>query len=364
MSRFLKTLLFVATFAIGLNTLTAAEVNAKTPGCVTASDGYTECELSTSNYIGWTLWRAAEKMGVLDEVGRKHKVRIKVRFYPNYDESMKAFNRGDAVAVNVTNMDMILSPVNAGLAVDVQLAGTWSNGNDCVYSRWAKTLAQLKGKVISLFQNSVTDFMWSVFIEEQGYRYADFEIRNTTEDKLVGIFTGDEEATVGTWMPYVLDLATVPGASPIVCSSKYPELIVDLLVVRRNTPDPVRDTLTESWFRIVDILHGKEGKGKIREMKALMAAEAQCTVPMVDKQLTTTAFYLTPADSLSMMGSKKTQETMARIVKFIARQELLPDYGNDPNGIGIQYPDGTIQGDKANLMVRWETGALRRLLKK
>lgn len=361
MARLFKMFLFAATLAFGLNMIAPAEAEARTPGCVTASDGVLECEHSTSNYVGWTLWRAAAKMGVLDEIGAKHNVRIKVRFYPNYDESMKAFNRGDAASVNITNMDMILSPVNAGLGVDVVLAGTWSNGNDAIVSRWATSLKELVGTAIHMFQNSVTDYLWSRFIEDNGYKYKNFEVRNTTEDKIVGIFTGDPKATAGTWMPFVLDLKSVPRAHVIVDSSQYPEEIIDLLVVRRNMPQNARDALAEAWFRVVDILHGKEGKAKVRQMKALMATEAQCTPAQLEQQLKSTAFYLTPADSIALMSGKKLQTTMQRVINFIARQGQLPDYGNDPNGVGMQYPDGTVQGDTRNLMIRWETRTLKRL---
>lgn len=361
----LKTLLIaVMALLFGGMTLSPSDASAAPVprGCEMATDGVLECTLSASNYVGWTLWRGAEVMGILDKASKKHGVRIKVRFYPNYDESMKGFNRGEAVALTVTNMDLILSQVNDGRSTEVILAGTASNGNDSVVSRWAKDIKELVGHKIALFQNSVTDWMWSMFLTDKGYKYKDFEIGNTTEDKIVAIYNSSDRVTAGTWMPYVLDLLAVPGSHVIVDSSMYPEHILDLLVVNYGTPDSVKNALLEAWFETVGILYGEQGGAKKSKLKQLMAAEAQCTVPMIDKMLKTTKFYRTPADAIEIMSSPRLRKIMVKIMTFIGSQGQLPDY-ESPDEVGITYPDGSRYGASDNIMVRWDVSGLKRLKK-
>jgi NitT/TauT family transport system substrate-binding protein len=324
---------------------------ASTPGCDLAADGWYECGLSESNYIGWTLWEYCKTSGICKKWADKYKIRINFRMFPNYGKSIDAFLSNEYPAVTLTNMDTLLAPADGGIKTETIAIGDYSNGNDGCVSRVCKDFKCLQGKKVKMMAGTVSDFMFSLKAAKEGIPFEKFIIENTDENAIVAAFNSDPNATAVTWLPFLLDLKAFPGAHLIFDSSEFPEVILDNLVVRLDAPADFKKALTGAWFETVAVLKGKQGRKAKAEMIAIMGeACGDFTPPQVQKMLKTTFMYWTPAKAIAVMTGQKIQETMRMIAEFSVEQGIAKDM-KTPTDYGIQYPDGTVYGNKRDVRI-------------
>lgn len=86
-----------------------------------------------------------------------------------------------------------------------------------------------------------------------------------------------------------------------------------------------------------------------------MAASAGGTVPQFEKQLKTTAMFYDPASAIEFGSSDDLKTTMEFVANFSFNHGLFPMMADSPEYIGIQFPDGSIYGDKNNVLLRFDT---------
>jgi NitT/TauT family transport system substrate-binding protein len=167
---------------------------------------------------------------------------------------------------------------------------------------------------------------------------------------------------VVTWKPLVSQIRAQKGITTLFDSSKVPAEILDLLVVRTDVlkrPDGAKfaRAITGAWYEVMNQLSAGGAQADIAIQG--IAAVAGDTPASFKEQLSTTHLYRTPAEAVSFTTAKELQAKMELVRQFCFHHELLGRHVASPDDVAIAYPDGTIQGKKERVRLRFEPAFMR-----
>ena len=316
--------------------------------------------LAVSIYAGWMPWYYAKENGIIKKWGDRYGVDIDVK-YMDYVPSIEAFAAGKADACVMTNMEALDMPAAAGVDSSAVIMGDYSNGNDAILVRNNLTLNQLKGQTVYLVEKTVSQYLLCRALETPKLKEKDVKIVNVSDSDIAPSFLASKtQKVVVTWNPMVMEIEKNKSVKRIFDSSKIPGEIQDLLVVNtkvvKSDPNFAR-ALVGAWFEVMDKMKDSKGANYAKAIDE-MAKLAKTTSPEFKQQLKTTAMFYTPKESLQYMKSPdlKTKQDLVR--KFCFDHGLLGENARSVDAVGISYPDGTIQGDKKNVKMRYDTSFL------
>lgn len=164
----------------------------------------------------------------------------------------------------------------------------------------------------------------------------------------------NQVGAVVTWNPIALEvLDQVPSAKVIFDSSKIPNEILDIMFVRTDVAEKhpeLAKALAGAWYETLVIMQG-QGPEATKALTA-MAEKSGTMLDSYKRQLKTTAMYWKPDDAAAFTRSKKLVEVMDLVRKFSFDNGLWQD-AKSVDTVGIQFPDGTVLGDKGNVKLRF-----------
>jgi NitT/TauT family transport system substrate-binding protein len=310
-----------------------------------------------SVYAGWNPYFYMAKSGILKRWADKYGVAIKVQRF-DYAASLDAFVGKNIDACTMTNMEALDMPAAAGVDSTVVIVGDYSNGNDQVLARNNLTLAQLPGKPILLVQKTVSEYLLERAMVLNGLdgQLSKLKLLNTSDSDIVGAYLGDKSNQVAvTWKPLVSEiLAQDHGVKSLFDSSRIPEEILDLLVVRTEVlkrPDgsglKFARAIAGAWYEAVAQLAAANAQA-ISES----AAASGDSVASYKEQLRTTYLYSTPQAATQFAESGDLKQKMDLVRQFCFRHGLLGQNVQSVDDVAILYPDGAIQGKKDRVRLR------------
>jgi NitT/TauT family transport system substrate-binding protein len=310
-----------------------------------------------SVYAGWNPYFYMAKSGILKHWADKYGVAIKVQRF-DYAASLDAFVGKNIDACTMTNMEALDMPAAAGVDSTVVIVGDYSNGNDQVLARNNLTLAQLPGKPILLVQKTVSEYLLERAMVLNGLdgQLSKLKLLNTSDSDIVGAYLGDKSNQVAvTWKPLVSEiLAQDRGVKSLFDSSRIPEEILDLLVVRTEVlkrPDgsglKFAKAIAGAWYETMAQLAAANAQA-ISES----AAASGDTVASYKEQLRTTYLYSTPQAATQFAQSGDLKQKMDLVRQFCFRHGLLGQNVQSVDDVAILYPDGAIQGKKDRVRLR------------
>lgn len=352
-----------------LTVLTAAFLlTALVTGCKsgdTESDPVPEAKgkykLAVSIYAGWMPWYYADEQGIIDKWAEKYDIEIEV-VPMDYMASIEAYVVEQVDACVMTNMECLDMPAASGIDSTVLIVGDYSNGNDAILVRDGLTVEGLKGQEVNLVENSVSHYMLVRALENAGLAESDVTVMNTSDSDIGPAFIANEsQKAIVTWNPIVMNVMQTPGVSKIYDSSQIPGEILDLCMVNTEVlkSDPrLGEALAGAWYEVMGIMSkpGVEGN----EAKANMADAAGCSANEYDSQLKTTAMFWTPDEAIDYIGSAEAKEKMEFVREFCFAHGLLGENAPSVDVVGIEYPDGSIQGDADNVKMRFTTEFMKK----
>jgi NitT/TauT family transport system substrate-binding protein len=310
--------------------------------------------LAVSIYAGWMPWYYANEAGIIKKWADKYGEEISVK-YMDYVPSIEAYVAGQADAVVATNMETLDMPAASGVDSSVVIMGDYSNGNDAVLVRNKLPLAKLKGQNVYLVEKTVSQYLLSRALETQKMTESDAKIVNVSDSDIAPSFLASKsQQAVVTWNPMVMEIEKNPGITRIFDSSKIPGEIQDLLVVNskvlKSDPNYAR-ALVGAWYEVMGIM--SQPGAKADEAIKKMADLAKTSPTEFKGQLKTTAMYYTPKAAVDYTKSKDLQKKMDLVRNFCFHHGLLGENAKSVDVVGIEYPDGTIQGDKKNVKMHY-----------
>lgn len=312
----------------------------------------TKVKIGWSIYVGWMPWDYADASGILKKWGDKYDVDLQLLPKMDYIASIEAYVSGQLDACVMTNMEALDMPCASGINSTALIIGDYSNGNDAILTRDGISIDNIKGYSVYLVELSVSHYLLDRFLRTKGLKEKDVKIVNTSDSDIAPMFISNESAkVVVTWNPLVMEIMKTPGITNIYDSSQIPGEILDLLMVRTDLLEKnpnVGKALVGAWYEVMGIM-SKRGTDSEKALTH-MADEAGCSLIEYKNQLKTTMMFWTSKSAVDYAGSAEIKQNMDYVRNFCFDHGLLGENAPSVDIVGIQYPDGSIQGDAKNVM--------------
>lgn len=314
----------------------------------------TEFTIGWSIYAGWMPWPYAAQAGIVKKWADKYGIKINILQINDYVESVNQFTAGKLDGVTVASMDALTIPAAGGKDTTALIVGDYSNGNDGIVSKKAKTVAALKGTSINLVELSVSHYLLARALEMAGLKLSDVKTVNTSDADIVSAYASADVQNVVTWNPQLSEVKKTAGSTEVFDSSKIPGEILDLLVVDTallNANPNLGKALVGIWYETLSIMSAKTPEGAAA--RAAMATLSGTTPEGYESQLVTTFLYYTAADALAAITSPALADSMDKVRQFSFAQGLYGPGATSVDAIGIALPGKTL-GAESNIKLRFD----------
>ncbi|OGM96665.1 MAG: hypothetical protein A3B86_04775 [Candidatus Yanofskybacteria bacterium RIFCSPHIGHO2_02_FULL_38_22b] len=317
-----------------------------------------------SIYAGWMPWDYAGSSGILKKWADNYNVTIDlVRM--DYVPSVEAFVAKKVDAVTVTNMEALDMPAAAGIDTTALVVGDYSNGNDAVQTRENIGFNNLRGQRVYLAELTVSHYLLNRCLElKTGGKMTERDVNlvNTSDADIAPAFIADKsQKVVVTWNPMVMQIGQQPGVRNICTSADIPGEILDLMVVRtevlRANPN-LGKALVGAWYEVMALMT-RRGDQRTTQALNIMAKASGATLTEFQSQLQTTAMFYTPQSAVQYTESSEIKQKMDFVRQFCFRNGLLGQNAKSADVVGIQYPDDTVQGDRNNVKLRFDSSYMK-----
>lgn len=206
--------------------------------------------------VAGIAWVGYEPLFLARELGYYDEAQLRLVELPSSTANLMALASGEVEAATLT-LDELLIAREGKLDLQVILVFDDSAGADVVMVRPnIQTLAQLRGQRIGVEETAVGALMLAHLLAAAQLQPTDVIKVPATSDRHVAAFEAGEIDAVVCFEPYATQLAK-RGARRLLDSSRFPGLIVDLLVARRDAlataPKQFR-ALTAGYFRALNHL--------------------------------------------------------------------------------------------------------------
>lgn len=317
-----------------------------------------------SIYAGWMPWDYAEHSGILKKWADKYNIEIELTRM-DYIASIEAYIAEQADACVMTNMEALDMPAASGITSTAVVVGDYSNGNDAILTRDGLQVKDLKGKDVFLVELSVSHYLLSRALEANGLTEQDVNIINTSDSDIAPAFIANkDQKVVVTWNPLVMTLEQEDDINNIYSSADIPEEVLDMLVVNTKTLKESPEfgkALVGAWFEVMTLM--QSGTPEATEALKYMAESSGSTLEEYQAQLNTTAMFYQPQASVDYVTSPRIVEKMDYVRNFCFEHGLLGENAASVDEVGIQYPDGTVQGNKDNVQLIFDTELMGQAVK-
>jgi NitT/TauT family transport system substrate-binding protein len=313
-----------------------------------------------SVYAGWNPYFYMQKSGILKKWADKYGITIKVQRF-DYAASLDSFVAKNIDGCTMTNMEALDMPAAAGVDSTAIILGDYSNGNDAVLVRNGLTFDKLPGHQIMLVQKTVSEYLLErgMVLNGQQAQLTKLKLINTSDSDIVPAFMNNaSNQAVVTWKPLVSQILADKSVHSIFDSSKIPGEILDLLVVRTevlNRPDgsgvKFAKAITGAWYETLQKLTGS-GPAQAQALKVSAAASGD-SVESYQEQLKTTYLFTDPKAAVDFTSGGMLKQKMDLVRQFCFKHGLLGKDIKSVDDVGIAYSDGSVQGRKDNVRLRF-----------
>ncbi|PZQ17754.1 MAG: lipid kinase [Ancylobacter novellus] len=310
-------------------------------------------EIAWTIYVGWMPWAYAAEAGIVKKWADKYGIDIKVTQINDYVESINQYTAGKFDGVTLTNMDALTIPAAGGVDTTAVIVGDFSNGNDGVVSKKAKTVAELKGASVNLVELSVSHYLLARALDKNGMAEKDVKVVNTSDADIVAAFKAPDVEQVVTWNPLLAEVAAEPGATKLFDSSQIPGEIIDTLGVNTETLKDNPDfgkALAGIWYETMAAMEGEAGKAA----RESMAKQSGTDLAGFDAQLAATKLFSKPADAVAFVESPDLIKTMDLVRTFSFDHGLLGEGAKSKDAVGIGFAGAQTLGDEKNVKLRFD----------
>ena len=312
-------------------------------------------KVAWSIYVGWMPWDTIESQKIMDKWAKKYGINVEIVQINDYIESINQYSAGEFDACTMANTDALGIPAAGGVDSTALIIGDYSNGNDAVISKTAKSIKDLKGTNVNLVELSISHYLLARALEKNGMSEKDIKVVNTSDADMVSAYATADVTSVVTWKPQVSEIQKMPNANTIFDSSKVPSEIIDLTVVNTKT---LKDNpefgkaLVGAWYEMMSLMTSKSKEAN--EAKSMMAKASGTDLVGFEDQLKTTNMYYTPSEAVKFNNSEELIKTMEFVAKFSFDHGLYGEGAKDYGFVGIEFPNGKTVGDKKNIKLRFD----------
>ncbi|GBO83867.1 putative urea ABC transporter substrate-binding protein [Alteromonas macleodii] len=305
-------------------------------------------------YAGWVPWQYAEDYGIMKKWADKYDIEVDIVQVNDYIESINQYTAGQFDGVVATSMDGLSIPAASGVDTTALIVGDYSNGNDGLVSKDAKTIEELEGETVHLVELSVSHYLLARALASVGLEERDLSVVNISDADLVSAFQTDDVRHVATWNPLLAEVEAYPGATKLFDSSQIPGHIKDLTLVNTETlaDNPkLGKALVGAWYETMSILASDSEEGQ--EARAFLGELSGTDQAGYEAQLAGMKMFWEPQMSVDFINSNEALDAMDSVRQFSFEKGLLGQGAMSPDFVGIEFPDGSIMGDTGNVKLRF-----------
>ena len=314
-------------------------------------------KIAWSHYTGWEPWQLANHQKILKKWADKLGIGIELVLVNDYVESINLYTGGGFQGCAMTNMDALTIPAAGGVDSTALIVGDFSNGNDGIVMKNGSQVKDLKGREIKLVQLSVSHYLLARALEMNGMTERDVRLVNTSDADIAALFAEDPNGAVVTWNPPLMQCRNVKGAELVFDSSRIPGEIIDLMVVRTDSPASLKKALVGAWYETMKLMSGKSKVAD--EAIRYMAKFAGGTEAEFRAQLTTTKMFFDPREAADFAKSDQLKKTMEYVRTFSFGHGLYPKGADSKDYVGIRFPDGSVMGSSQNVKLRFDAETMQ-----
>jgi len=257
---------------------------------------------------------------------------------------------------SMTNMDALSIPSGGGVDTTALIVGDFSNGNDGIILKDKKSLADIKGQQVNLVELSVSHYLLARGLETVGLAEKDVTVVNTSDADMIAAYATDDVTSVVTWNPLLSEIEANANATKVFDSAGISGEIIDIMMVNTETlaDNPAfGKALTGAWYELMGIMSSDTPEGK--EARTAMATASGTDLVGYDAQLATTKMFYDPAEAVTFTKSAELPKTMEFVAKFLFDKGILGEGAPSAEFVGVEFPDGSVYGDKNNVKMRFDT---------
>jgi NitT/TauT family transport system substrate-binding protein len=282
--------------------------------------------IAWSVWTGWMPFKLMDVKGLLKKRAAEQNVKIELKEFKGYMDSVQAFAAKKVDGVTMTSMES-LQPASNGVDSVAILVNDISNGGDGVLLRGKDVeLKKIKGQTVLLEEFSVSHYLLNRALESVKLTEKDVKVKNIPGDDAGKAFLTDSKVTaVTTWNPHLFK-AVEAGKGKVVFSSKdIPGEIIDFLVVGnaalKESPKLGR-ALTDAWYDAMKLISDPTTRAEAVE---IMAKGAGASVEEFNKMLADTDLFMDRMRCAEFLKGEKLKETIGRVKKFSFDKGLIKD---------------------------------------
>ena len=310
-----------------------------------------------SHYTGWEPWGYAQSTGIIKKWAQKYGIEVDVVLVNDYVESINLYTAGKFEGCAMTNMDALTIPAVGGIDTTSLIVGSFSNGNDGIVLKGGNAVKDLKGRSVKLVEFSVSHYLLARALTMNGMTEKDVRTVNTSDADIAAVFASDPKGAAVTWNPPLQQARNAKGAKMIFDSSQIPGEIIDMMVVKSNTPETLRKALVGAWYEAMKIMSGGDKAGN--DALEAMAKGAGATLAEFKAQLQTTALFPKAADAAKFATSPDLKKTMEQVRTFTFSKGLFGKGAKSKDFVGMEFPDKSLLGDARNVKLRFDASVMQ-----
>jgi NitT/TauT family transport system substrate-binding protein len=206
--------------------------------------------------IGYPVWVGYGPLFLADKKGYLKELGTSIEFVAMEDTKPRyvalAAKRIDGL---MTTIDTVVQRVKP----DFQMAGVLpmddSKGGDGIVARKdINSIKDLKGKRVAFSEGSVSHFFLAYLLKQNGMSLGDITAVNMTAGDAGAAFVANKVDAAVTWEPWLTKGKSAPHGKLLVDSSTTPNLIVDILVFRKDVikarPKDM-ENIVKAWVKAV-----------------------------------------------------------------------------------------------------------------
>lgn len=352
--RTILTVVFTVAIAVG------AALTACNPRNSQSSNGAAKkYVIAWSHYTSWEVFQFLGGSGLIDKWSKHHGVDVQFRLINDYVESLTLYSAGNFDGILATNVDALSVPGVSGVRSKAILVTSYSDGNDGLVGKGIGSFSDLKGKTVLIVEYSISHYLLSRALAENGMSFKDVSLANASESDIDAVFLNRKPpVAIATWNPILVEVKKTPGAQLLFDSSKIHGEIVEMLFVRPEVPDSVCAAILDAWYEAMAILTGPDNPERKKMLEAL-ARSAGSSMDAYLEQLKTTGLFSTPADGRRFLEDTSFAKTMDRVRSFAFDAGMYGDASKSKDVVGMRLPDGSILGDKSKIILEFDTSHLK-----
>lgn len=309
-----------------------------------------------SIYVGWMPWGHLQDSGIMKKWADKYNINVEIVQINDYVESINQYTAGEYDGCSMTNMDALSIPAGGGVDTTALIVGDFSNGNDGIILKDKKELSEIKGQNVNLVELSVSHYLLARALDTVGLSERDLTVVNTSDADMIAAYATDDVTSVVTWNPLLSEIEANANATKVFDSSNISGEIIDIMMVNTQTladnPD-FGKALTGAWYELMGIMSSDTPEGIAA--RTAMATASGTDLPGYEAQLVTTKMFYDPAEAVSFTKSEDLPKTMEFVAKFLFDKGILGEGAPSPEFVGVEFPDGSVYGDKNNVKLRFDT---------